>query len=130
MITYLIGGDFILHIGDKYDLDAEVFSESMVSLGFIQHVKFETHNKGNGPFSCLITVVVKSSVALKSNVTPEMITCRRLKNLDIHEFCNQLQDFTQIVDLEELVSRFSENLKEALETLAPETTKRKSRSRE
>ena len=54
-----------------------------------------------------------------------MITCRRLKNLDINEFCSQLQDFSQIVDLEELVSRFSENLKEALDTLAPETTKRK-----
>ena len=142
----LIGGDFNLHIGDKHDLDAEVFSESMESLGFIQHVKFETHNKGNvldlimteehssvkikecnpGPFlsdHCCIEVDCGTK---KGNVTSEMITCRRLKNLDINEFCSQLQDFSQIVDLEELVSRFSENLKEALDTLAPETTKERS----
>ena len=59
----LIGGDFNLHIGDKHDLDAEVFSESMESLGFIQHVKFETHNKGN--VLDLIMTEEHSSVKIK-----------------------------------------------------------------
>ena len=42
----LVVGDFNLHL-NKADPDAEVFENSMDSLGLVPHVKFPKHNLGN-----------------------------------------------------------------------------------
>ena len=40
-------GDFSLHINNENDVNVANFKESMVALGFIQHVTRPTHKSGN-----------------------------------------------------------------------------------
>ena len=43
----IIMGDFNHHINKQLDEDASNFMESMSSVGFVQHVKFGTHECDN-----------------------------------------------------------------------------------
>ena len=43
----LIMGDFNIHIDDPTDSDANIFNDTMMVLGLVQHVSIPTHNKGN-----------------------------------------------------------------------------------
>ena len=40
-------GDFNIHINDENDNEAVIFVDTMIALGFNQHVSFPTHRAGN-----------------------------------------------------------------------------------
>ena len=43
----LILGDFNIHVNNKDDPDAKVFSDMMEALGLNQHINFSTHRSDN-----------------------------------------------------------------------------------
>ena len=57
-------GDFNIHINDENDNEAGIFIDTMIALGFNQHVSFPTHQAGN--ILDLVFIETCNSIEVKS----------------------------------------------------------------
>ena len=141
----IILGDFNIHINDSMDANASIFQDVMAATGLSQCVDFPTHKLGNTldlvSTKCRSNIAVSSctrgplwsdhfAVEMAFNTPKISLKCQELqyrkiksieaklfgKAIDIHSLLN-------IDDFEELVSKFSGNLKSTLDSIAPLRTK-------
>ena len=137
-------GDFNLHINNAKDRNAQSFLEFTESLGLKQHVATSTHRAGNildhiyteigGNIKvsectnrdfvsdhCIIHSVLEIP---KDNITQKTITYRKYADIDRTVFAADLQfEHSGIENVNDLVSKFEETARAALDQHAPERTK-------
>ena len=107
----IVLGDFNMHINDESDNEAGIFVDTMIALGFNQHVSFPMHRAGNildlvftetcnsievktcrpGPiFSdhTAVEVVVTQSI---QHIRRKLTKYRKLRDINIDQLNNDLE---------------------------------------
>ena len=141
----IILGDFKIHINDSTDVNASIFQDSIAATGLFQWVDFPTHRLGNTLdlvfTKCSSNIAISSciqcplwsdhfAVEMSFNIPKAPLKLQELqyckiKSIDTKLFGKAIDTHTllYIDDFEELVSRFSGNLKSTLDVMAPLKTK-------
>ena len=142
----IIMGDFNIHINKEGDPNANLFMSNMQSFGFVQHVWFPTQRHGNtldlvfteeesafrvlrceeGSFFSDHCSVHLITTLPKENIVRKTKSYRKVKDIDTAVF---MQDFrsnhveNQFDDLNTLVNKFEDSLRNILDNHAPLKTK-------
>ena len=141
----IILGDFNIHINDSMDPNASIFQNVMAATGLSQWVDFPTHKLGNTLdlvfTKCSSNIAVSSStqgplwsdhfaVEMSFNIPKvslkhQELQYRKIKSIDGKLFGKaiDIHSLLNIDDFEELLSKFSSNLKSKLDSMAPVRTK-------
>jgi exonuclease III len=137
----IILGDFNLRINDDTEIESQMFIDAMYALGLNQQVTFTTHQKGNildliftehlslvknsscsqRPFLSDHCVVELTTLMPKTLLQRKKVEYRKIKNIDIKEFMNDLHVDTllEMNSLTTLLQRLEHNAKTALDKHAP-----------
>ena len=140
----IVLGDFNIHINDESDNEAGIFVDTLIALGFNQHVSFPMHRAGNildllftetcnssevktcrpGPiFSdhTAVEVVVTQSI---QHIQRKLIKYRKLRDINIDQLNNDLE-VSDIVNgsIDDMVDQLESKLLQTLNKHAPEITK-------
>ena len=141
----IILGDFNIHINDSMDVNANIFQDAIAATDLFQWVDFPTHRLGNTldlvftkcsrniTFSSCIQDPLWSdhfAVEMSFNIPkaplqhPEL-QYHKIRSIDTKLFGKAIdtQSLLNIDDFEDLVFRFSGNLKSTLDAMAPLKTK-------
>ena len=140
----IVLGDFNIHINDENDNEASIFVDTMIALGFNQHVSFPTHRAGNildlaftetcnsiEVKQCRPGPIVSDHTAVKIVVTQstqyiqrKLIKYRKLRDIDIDQLNNDLE-VSDIVNgpIDDMVDELESKLPQALDKHALEITK-------
>ena len=106
----IVLGDFNIHINDENDNEAGIFVETMIALGFNQHVSFPTHRAGDildlvftgtcnsiKVKSCIVGPILSDHTAVEIVVTQltqyiqrKLIKYRKFRDIDIDQLNNDL----------------------------------------
>lgn len=147
---FIITGDFNIHVDEPLDPLTKQFSSLLNSCNAVQHVNIATH-RDNHTLDLVVTPTLSAldptSVTIlpyspsdhfpvvfsinhgKANSAPNTSTksFRRINNIDIEQFCSDLENSTLIKspssDLVELVQQYNTTLSILLDKHAPLTTK-------
>ena len=144
----LVAGDFSFHVDDQEDDDARPLLQVLELFDLTQHVSHSTHKYGN-TLDLIITrasddlvgkcfvhdplisdhLAVHVSLRL-AKLPPERRTMsyRRIRAIDFHEFCRDLENSSLVrdaetSDLSDFVNKYNNTLKSLLDTYAPLRTK-------
>ena len=123
------------------DVNANIFQDTMAATGFFQWVDFPTHRLGNtldlvftecssniaissciqGPLWSDHFAVKMSFNIPKASLTCQELQCCKIRSMDINLFGKAIdtRSLLNTNDFEELVSKFSSNLKSTLDAMAP-----------
>ena len=140
----IVLGDFNIHINDENDNEAGIFVDTMIALGFNQHVSFPMHRAGNildlvftetcnstEVKSCTPGPILSDHTAVKIVVTQstqyiqrKFIKYRKLRDINIDQLNNDLE-VSDIVNgpIDDMVDELESKLLQALDKHAPEITK-------
>ena len=140
----IVLGDFNIHINDENDNETGIFVDTMIALGFNQHVSFPTYRAGNildlvftetcnsiEVKSCTPGPIFSDHTAVKIVVTQstqyiqsKLIKYRKLRDININQLNNDLE-VSDIVNgpIDDMVDRLESKLLQALDKHAPEITK-------
>ena len=141
----IILGDFNIHINDSMGTNASIYQDVMAASGLSQWVDFPTHRLGNtlGLFftKCSSNIAVTSCTqgplwsdhfAVKMSFSMPKVSLKhqelhywKIRSIDTKLFGKaiDIHSLLNIDDIEELVSKFSGNLKSTLDATAPFKTK-------
>ena len=137
----LLMGDFNIQLDNSEDPDVEMFSDTMTTIGYQQHVNFYTHNKSHildhvysetegeiQVLSCKMgqfisdhcSVKVKISVP-KENMLRVTSTGRNIKEIETHIFKEALHGIklNEDTNVDDMVKHFEDSLIRVLDELAP-----------
>jgi hypothetical protein len=138
----IIIGDFNIHVNETEENEVLSFTSILEALGLDQHVWFPTHNKGNtidlvytecvsklqvieckqGSFLSDHCAVICTTSLKKSNISRDTITYRKLKNIDVELFLNDIQLDKYLFaesDTNKLYDSFVKKATAALDSHAP-----------
>ena len=140
----IVLGDFNIHINDDNDNEAGIFVDTMIALGFNQHVSFPMHRAGNildlvftetcnsiEVKSCRPCPIFSDHTAVEIVVTQstqyiqrKLIKYRKLRDIDIDQLNNDLE-VLNIVNgpIDDMVDELESKLLQALDKHTPEITK-------
>ena len=140
----IVLGDFNIHINDGNDNEAGVFVDTMIALGFNQHVSFPVHRAGNildlvftetcnsiEVKSCTPGPILSDHTAVEIVVTQstqyiqrKFIKYRKLGDINIDQLNNDFE-VSNIVNgpIDDMVDELESKLLQALDKHAPEVTK-------
>ena len=140
----LILGNFNIHVNSKDDLDTEVSSDMMETLGLDQHTNFNTHRSGNIPDLVFIEVISSLKVleysegsymsdlkaihitisAPRDDIEKKIIKTRNLKTIRTkHLIDNMKLDKIPNTDVDTMVTEMELRMKKAFDEIHPETMK-------
>ena len=131
----IVLGDF----NDENDNEAGIFVDTMIALGFNQHVSFPMHRAGNiletcnsievkscrpGPIFSDHTAVEIVVTQLTQSIQRKLIKYRKLRDIDIDQLNNDLE-VSDIVNgpIDNMVEELESKLLQALDKHTPEITK-------
>ena len=140
----IVLGDFNIHINDENDNEAGIFVDTMIALGFNQHVSFPMHRAGN--ILDLVFTEICNSIEVKScrpgpifsdhtaveivvtqstqYIQRKLIKYRKLRNIDIDQLNSDLEVPEKVNgSIDDMVEELESKLLQALDKHAPETTK-------
>ena len=140
----IVLGDFNIHINDENDNETGIFVDTMIALGFNQHVSFPTHRAGNildlvftetcnsiEVKSCTPGPILSDHTAVKIVVTQstqyiqrKFIKYRKLRDINN----NQLNNDHEVSDIvngptDDMVDELESKLLQALDKHAPDIRK-------
>ena len=140
----IVLGDFNIHINDENDNEAGIFVDTMIALGFNQHMSFPMHRAGNildlvftetcnsiEVKSCRLGPIFSDHTAVKIVVTQstqyiqrKLIKYRKLRDIDIDQLNNDLE-VLDIVNgpIDDMVEELESKLLQALDKHTPKITK-------
>ena len=143
-INMIVLGDFNKHINNENDNEAGIFVDTMIALGFNQHVSFPTHRAGNildlaftetcnsievkscrpGPILSDHTAVDIVVTQLTQYIQRKLIKYRKRRDIDIDQLNKDLE-VSDIVtgSIDDMVDKLESKLLQALNKHAPEITK-------
>ena len=132
----IVLGDFNIHINDENDNEASIFVDTMIALGFNQHVSFPMHRAGNildlvftetcnsiEVKSCTPGPILSDHTAVKIVVTQstqyiqkKLIKYRKLRDINIYQLNNDLE-VSDIVNgpIDDMVDELESKLLQALD---------------
>ena len=147
---YVITGDFNIHLDQPLDPLTQQFNSLLNSCNAVQHVNIATHSD-NHTLDLVITPTVSALDPTSVTILPHSpsdhfpvvfsfnhvkmdtvkisttISFRRINNIDIEQFCSDLENSTLIkspsADLNELVQQYNTTLSTLLDKHAPLTSK-------
>ena len=137
-------GDFNIHVNDENDNEAGIFVDTMMALGFNQHVSFPMHRAGNildlvftetcnsnEVKSCTPGPIFSDHTAIEIVVTQStqciqkrLIKYRKLRDININQLTNDLE-VSDIINgpIDDMVDELESKLLQVLDKHAPEKTK-------
>ena len=140
----IVLGDFNIHINDENDNEAGIFVDTIIALGFNQHVSFPMHRAGNildlvftetcnsiEVKSCTPGPILSDHTAVKIVVTQstqyiqkKLIKYRKLRDINIDQLNNDLE-VSDIANgpIDDMVDELESKLLQALDKHALEITK-------
>ena len=143
----LVMDDFIIHVNIENNERVAIFLNSMMAMGLQYSYSFPTHKEGN----CLDLIftesigdimimackpiayisdyqIVAGNISIpKDAITRKEITYRKLKSIAYTDLAEEMHlDSLLLENLEynDLVKKYKNNMKGALNTIAPEVTKK------
>ena len=136
----MIAGDFNLHIDNKEDPEAQLFTDMMDALGLDCHITFPTHQSGHSLdlvftkalsemkiIRCNLGIYLSDHCTIefllslkKCNKQKKEIKYRKLKSTNLTAFSQHLKlDGFEELSLDEMVEVLDKNLQDVMDELAP-----------
>ena len=140
----IVQGDFNIHINDENDNEGGIFVDTMIALGFNQHVSFPMHRACNildlvftetcnsiEIKSCSPGPILSDHTAVEIVVTQstqyiqrKLIKYRKLRDIDINQLNNDVEVLNVVTgSIDDMVDELESKLLQALNKHAPEITK-------